>query len=298
MTHWPEGTMGSSSATMFRPKDLAIEDLLRRLMARHEQAFGGRFPEHRQALVEAVRPALQRLARTDAMYHDLDHTVIVTLVGQEILMGRIVRDGDVRSQDWLQFTVALVCFSIGMVHGVCRGDAPGEAVIDSRFTRRPMPRGATAGWLWPYVVDRGQMYVRQRFRDHPTIDAEVVARILRGAQFPPPADAVADNSYEALLRAAHFIGAVADPRFPAKIKALFLELQESGISDSFPWKTLAQFRSQFPPFFWSMIHPLIRTGMDLLHYTSLGEQSLASMQAHILVAEHGIPIDHALSSRG
>src|SRR5204863_4822881 len=43
--------------------------------------------------------ALELIANSDAPYHDLGHTICVTLLGQEVLKGRHLRQGGVRSEE-------------------------------------------------------------------------------------------------------------------------------------------------------------------------------------------------------
>ena len=54
-----------------------------------------------------------RLARTNALYHNMHHTLMVALVGEDIIRGKLYRDGDVRSIDWLHFMVSLFSFGLG-----------------------------------------------------------------------------------------------------------------------------------------------------------------------------------------
>ena len=58
------------------------------------------------------------IANSDALYHDVDHTMMVTLVGQEILRGRHIKT-QLAPVDWLHYTVATLCHDIGYVRGVC-----------------------------------------------------------------------------------------------------------------------------------------------------------------------------------
>ena len=74
------------------------------------------------------RLALETIATSDAAYHDINHTIMVTLVGQEILRGRHISVGSVTPRDWLHFIVSLLCHDIGYVRGVGRGDADGQYV--------------------------------------------------------------------------------------------------------------------------------------------------------------------------
>ena len=68
------------------------------------------------------RGAMENIANSDAPYHNAEHTMMVTLVGQEILRGKHIREGGVTPRDWLHFISSLLCHDIGYVRGVCLCD--------------------------------------------------------------------------------------------------------------------------------------------------------------------------------
>jgi hypothetical protein len=277
---------------MFKTSEILIDAFVGQLRQTYGAVFGSREqPDYPDLLAEIGRIALNRIARSNALYHDLDHTMKVTLVGQDILQGRIIRDGDVSPADWLHFVASLLCFSIGFVRDICPGDGGNRCVVDESGRTVELPRGATDGYLWPYAADRGRLFVRARFRGHPMIDPEILAATIDYARFPPPPDRnLETDNYGGLLRAAHFIGAAADPSFMAKLKPLYLEMQESGvIPPPHGSAGLAEFRAGYAALFWSTIHRLTRDGAEFLKFTASGRQWLANMYAQVLAEEHLMP---------
>ena len=74
---------------MFRPSDIVIEAFVDHLQEEFWRTFPGGAPEHCHAIARAARVALGHIARSNALYHDLSHTVLVTQIGQNLLQGRI-----------------------------------------------------------------------------------------------------------------------------------------------------------------------------------------------------------------
>ncbi len=65
-------------------------DALGQLLAEDfKRTFGSAHQEHAERLDCLSRVALECLARTDALYHNVEHTLLVTLVGLDILRGRM-----------------------------------------------------------------------------------------------------------------------------------------------------------------------------------------------------------------
>ena len=98
------------------------------------------------------RGAMENIANSDAPYHNAEHTMMVTLVGQEILRGKHIREGGVTPRDWLHFISSLLCHDIGYVRGVCLCDRNGRYVCNEQGDLVDVPDGATDAAMAPYHV--------------------------------------------------------------------------------------------------------------------------------------------------
>ncbi len=110
---------------MFSAIELLIDAFVQQLQAGYRRTYGNYKSNYADILAWAGNMALENIANSDALYHDVEHTILVTLVGQEILRGRHIRDGGVSCEDWLHFIISLTCHDIGYVKGVCRSDRDG-----------------------------------------------------------------------------------------------------------------------------------------------------------------------------
>jgi len=73
---------------MFEPFAPAIDAFAKLLARNYRELFGRTEPDHAPLLRATARLALERIAGTDALYHDALHTLFVADVGQAILRGR------------------------------------------------------------------------------------------------------------------------------------------------------------------------------------------------------------------
>jgi hypothetical protein len=235
--------------------------------------------------------ALEIISNSDAPYHDTNHTIMVTLVGQEILRGKHLREGGVTPRDWLNFTVSLLCHDIGYVRGVCQNDRDGKYVVSSANETTTLPSGATDASLTPYHIERGKIFVRERFGGNKHIDVDIVCANIEYTQFPIPRNQIPNSqaTYPGFLRAADLIGQMADPNYMRKISALFSEFQETGTNAKLGYKTPACLRSAYPAFFRQMVMPHIGSALHYLQMTQEGKQWVANLYAHILSEEYGLP---------
>jgi hypothetical protein len=236
----------------------------------------------------AARMALELIANSDALYHDIQHTLFVTLVGQEILRGRHLKE-KVSPDEWLHFTIALLCHDIGYVRGVCSGDRIDSYVIDDSGNRVTPPRGASDAFLTPYHVDRGKIFVRERLGQIPDIDEERIAHAIELTRFPvPDSQDHQETSTEAgLVRAADLIGQLADPNYLRKLTNLYYEFVETGVAEKLGYASAADLADNYPKFYWGTVRPYISDAVDDLQLTQEGKQWIANLHSHVFAIEHG-----------
>jgi hypothetical protein len=273
---------------MFNPTEILIEAFVKRLEAAYCRTYGQLEPNYAGILAWAGHMALESIANSDALYHDVEHTIMVTLVGQEMLKGKQLRAGGVTPGDWLHFIISLLCHDIGYVRGVCRADHDGAYTTGMEGGMITLPRGATDASLTPYHIDRGKLFVRERFGGHQLIDAEVIAANIERTRFPVPdnSDHQGTADYPGLVRAADLIGQLADPHHLRKFPALFYEFAETGTNEKLGYKNPADLRDDYPAFFWNVVSPYIQDGLCHLRMTQEGKQWIANLYAHVFAVEH------------
>src|SRR6478672_795105 len=147
---------------MFNPAQIVIEAFTNELRLMYERTYTTLEPSYPGIISFVGQLALETIATSDAAYDDVNHTIMVTLVGQEILRGRHISVGSVTPGDWLHFIVALLCHDIGYVRGICRGDGDGQYVTNSAGDKVTVSVGSTDASMAPYHVARSKLFVRER----------------------------------------------------------------------------------------------------------------------------------------
>lgn len=272
---------------MFNPTSILATAFGDYLAETYLQFFSGRNSEHAAYIRGSARLTLERLANSDALYHNAEHTMMVTLVGQEIMRGQLLAHS-VQPEDWVHYIMALLVHDIGYLRGAVKGDTDDCIIVDAKGTMIAPPRGASDAYLAPYHVDRGILYAHQRFADSKIIDAERIAQAIDYTRFPVPDDPwYAETATEqALVRAADLIGQMADPFYHRKINALFHEFEETGAAEQLGYETPMDLMEHYPDFFWSQVQPLIGPAIELLEKTMEGKQWVAQLYNHIFQIKH------------
>ncbi len=274
----------------FNATEILIDAFTQRLRAGYHRTYGGLKTSYEEIICWAGSMALENIANSDALYHNVEHTILVTLVGQEVLRGKHIREGKVSAEDWLHCIISLVCHDIGYVKGVCRKDMPEQNLYSTGQSenRIRLPPGASDASLTPFHVDRAKLFVQERFGGHQLIDAEIIKRNIELTRFPvPKADDHQDTMhYPGLVRAADLIGQLSDPRYLKKICALYYEFEETGTTTALGYNHPGDLRQGYPKFYWHGVFPYIQPALRYLSLTQQGQQVIANLYSNVFVVEH------------
>ena len=275
---------------MLNPNKLLIEEFVKALRQGYSLTYGGLKPAYADIIAWVGNMGLENIANSNALYHNVEHTIFVSLVGQEVLRGKHIREGGVSCEDWLHFMISLVCHDIGYVKGVCRGDnILARIYATGRFDETvTLPPGSTDASLTAFHVDRGKLFIEERFGGHNLIQAETIKKNIELTRFPVPLDGDHQDTvnYPGLVRAADLIGQLSDPRYLQKIPSLFYEFEETGVNKTLGYRNPEELRQNYPRFYWKSVYPYIGPAIGYLQLTLEGKQILANLYAHVFEVEH------------
>ena len=254
-----------------------------------------RYGSSQNQLVEMVpsiaRIALECIGNSDALYHNVEHTMLVTMAGHDILRGRALHN-HMPAEDYAHIIIACLTHDIGYVRGLFRGDNQDGYVVDADGRKAALPRGSSDAAMLPYHVDRSKMYVMERLNGIEILDRERIARAVEGTRFPaslPSEDEECDDE-AALLRAADLIGQLGDPHYIRKANALFHEFEEAGLNRQLGYSSPADLVNLYPQFYWNLVAPHVQTAIRYLNVTSNGRQWIANLYSNVFRAERDLSL--------
>jgi hypothetical protein len=269
---------------------LMIDTFVQELKSAYQQTYSLIEPQNANIIEWTGRLALENIANSDSLYHNVEHTIMVALVGQSVLKGKHLREGGVTPREWMHFTMALLCHDIGYVRGVCCADRPGRYATGIGDETAEVSDDGTDACLTPYHVDRSKLFVYERFGKQTLVevDAKIIADYIEMTRFPAPDEPLyKDNAgYGGLLRACDFIGQLGDPGYLRKIPALFYEFQETGANKFTGYDSPGSMRRTFTRFYWNSVVPYIGEALRYLNITQEGKQWVANLYSHVHKVEH------------
>ena len=267
---------------------LAAEALGSFLAVDMKDRFGRSHARLAEIIPYAARLTLECIGNSDALFHNVEHTMLITQVGHDIFKGRALLTHSTPIE-YSNFIVACLTHDIGYVRGVVKGDGNDGLVVDAAGRKVTLPRGSSDAALAPYHVERSKLFVLERFAEVEELDSAADRRrdrihaipVLVCARCPANID-----EWAALLRAADLIGQLGDPHYLRKTNALFYEFEEIGLNRQLGYELPADLVDKYPQFYWDSVSPNIQSAIRYLNVTSSGRQWINGLYANVFRAEH------------
>ncbi|SHL39953.1 HD domain-containing protein [Bradyrhizobium lablabi] len=250
------------------------------------EIFGSRHDELAARLGSLAQITIECIGRSDALYHNYEHTWLVTMVGRDILQG-LTMSRRIEPSDYLHLILACLFHDIGYVRGALSGDTEDEFVVSESGRKITLPRGASDASLTAYHVDRSKLFAIERLGNSPGIDVERIAEAIEYTRFPPSPERKTTDAdlLPRLVQAADLIGQLGDPMYAKKVNALFYEFEEIGMNRQLGYLSPADLVDIYPEFFWNSVSMHLDAGIKYLSLTVSGRQWIANLHHHVMCAE-------------
>ena len=263
----------------------ALEEFLRNFM---RKVFGSSEMQLTETVPAAARVALECIGNSDALYHNVEHTLLVTLAGHDIFCGRVLHTQPT-ADDYAHIIIACLTHDIGYVRGLFKEDDADGFVIDAAGTKVSLPRGSSDAALMAHHVDRSKLFVLERVKTIAPLNAKRIAAAIEGTRFPPLQGQQYDEE-ASILRAADFIGQLGDPNYLRKANALYHEFEEVGMNRQLGYDSPADIVNRYPQFYWNSVAPHIQTEIGHLGRSTRGRQWIANLYSNVFRAEQDIAL--------
>jgi hypothetical protein len=268
---------------------VSIPRFLENLRHTFDSVYGKDRSGYGPLLIKVASLTLSLIALSNAPYHNLEHTVLATSTGQQLLVGKQRQGEAVSPKEWFHYLLALLCHDIGFIRGICRDDRPQYNVFSNGkgelITFSPTNTDASFS---PYHVDRGKQFVLERFQWNSMIDVDQIQHYIELTRFPVPAASLYQDkvSYAGLTRAADLIGQLSDVFYIDKLPDLFAEFEETGFNQVTGYRNHEDILRAYPDFYRTVALPYIDESLVYLAGHVQGRQILAQLQRNLQIAEN------------
>ena len=274
---------------MITVPELSSEALGSYLAEQLNSNFGSTHAHLAELIPSVARIALECIGNSDALYHNVEHTMLVTLVGYDIMKGRALLRPTYPT-DVAHLLVACLLHDIGYVRGILNGDGADGYVIDGKGNKVKLPRGSSDAALLSHHVERSKLFVMDRIGEGKFLDAGRIANAIEYTRFPSPPSTNEESEDGLLMRGADLIGQLGDPHYLRKANALYYEFEEVGMNKQLGYTSPADLTDLYPQFYWKSVSPHIQSAIRYLNLTSSGRQWIANLYGNVFRAERDLSL--------
>jgi len=255
---------------------ILTDEFVNRLVAGYRTAFDQAPSVYENLIKSNAEHVIQKIAGSNTLYHNVEHTIQVTLVGQAILQGKLKTDKSITPETWLNFIMSLLCHDVGYVSNL-------DLVNDHNHE----PGNGSDAALMSVHIDRGKRFVEENFSDQVGIDIGFIQDCVERTRFPIPENENYQHTddFPALVRGADLIGQLSDQRYLNKLPAVFYEFEENGYNEVTGYKQPGDLLSNYVDFYKTSVEPYVQETLGYLAMTSEGKEIIKSHEANILIAE-------------
>ena len=268
---------------MFNVTEILTKYLLARLREDFEATFGSKHRQHLALISDTAKKSIAHIARSNALYHNVEHTIHVVLVGQVILHGKHLLEANVEPSDWLNAMIALFCHDIGYVRGICTNDNGNELATGIGSETVVVNSGSSDATLMPWHVDRAQLYIDEQFSSEKLADVEQIKQSIERTRFPIPDEPAYRHTadYPGLVRGADLIGQLSDLRYLHKLAAIFYEFEEVGFNQKTGYRRPGDLMKGYPEFYQTAVAPYTAESLTYLDQTEAGKNIVTHLQHNL-----------------
>src|SRR5262249_13113010 len=286
----PSKPCAEGGAIMITLPELAA-DALGTFLASYMQRRSGPGETRLVELVPSIaRIALECIGNSDALYHNVEHTMLVTLAGHDILRGRALH-AHMPPEDYAHLIIACLTHDIGYVRGIVVQDDENGVLIDAaghKASCRAEPRMRRCCRTTSTVPSFTSWSASKASRS----SMPSASRAVEGSRFPSSMPAAVERIDEeaALLRAVDLIGQLGDPHYIRKANALYHEFEEAGLNRQLGYDSPADIVHKYPQFYWNSVAPYVQSAIRYLNVTANGRQWIANLYSNVFRAERDIAL--------
>ncbi|MFN5856982.1 MAG: metal-dependent phosphohydrolase [Pseudanabaenaceae cyanobacterium] len=266
-----------------------IYSSIKYIVNEYSYIYHHKYQEFSNLFREISLDVLKLIMECDAPYHNLEHTLQVILVGQEIVSGRHICHETLSPGEWLNFMVGLLCHDIGYLKGICTADQPECCKFTTGNDDQVITISATAtgASLSPYHVDRSKLFVAERLNSYDLLDVEAIQLSIELTRFPVPKNALYEDtvSLAGLARGADLIGQLSDPSYLTKLPMLFAEFAEIGSHQVMGYHDPNDLRAGYPKFYWHCVSTYLTHSIRYLEVSKTGRAILSNLYRNRIVVE-------------
>ena len=263
-------------------RSLQIEHFSEQIILQHERIYGNAESELLQNTLNISRMALAKMAISNSLFLNVNHTKRAGMVMLQILDEVLHSRGVVEPPLFFNLILATLIAHVGIVGGILEEDGikPNQA-NEKYYTGKGEYKNfigpSSHSVLWPNYIERSLLFVDRNFRSLKNLNIEDVKSAIKFSDISSKSSQKEQTNFCHYVRSAHLMAYMTQSQYNQWLIRLYRSLEEADLLDRLGFDDLGKFRENYSKYFWENYYSELTHVIPLLSETEEGKLLLATL---------------------
>ena len=265
---------------MFDFRSLQIEHFSEQIQYQHQRIYGSSEIELLQNTLNISRMALAKMAISNSLFLNVNHTKRAGVMALQILDGVLHHRGVVEPPLFFNLILATLLSHVGIVGGILEEDEvkpnqPTEKYYIGKGNYKTFDGPSSNSVLWPYYVERSLLYFDRNFRSLEYLLVENVKSAIKVSDISSKSASTDQTNFAHHVRSAHILAYMTQSQYNQWLVRLYRSLNEANMMEQLGFSDMGEFRENYSTYFWENFYSDLTHLIPLLKETGEGKDLLA-----------------------
>ena len=261
-------------------RSLQIEHFCELVQYQHQRIYGASEGELLQNTLNISRMALSKMAISNSLFLNVNHTKRAGVMALQILDGVLHYRGDVEPALFFNLILATLLSHVGIVGGILEEDEvkpnqPTEKYFIGKGNYKTFDGPSSNSVLWPYYVERSLLYFDRNFRSLEYLLVENVKSAIKVSDISSKSASTDQTNFAHHVRSAHILAYMTQSQYNQWLVRLYRSLDEANMLEKLGFNDMGEFRKNYSTYFWENFYSDLTHLIPLLKETGEGKNLLA-----------------------
>ena len=267
-------------------RSLQIEHFSEQVLYQHHRIYGSAETELLQNTLNISRMALAKMAISNSLFLNVNHTKRAGMMALQILDGVLHHRGVVEPPLFFNLILATLISHVGIVGGILEEDEvkpnqPAEKYYTGKGEYISFVGPSSNSVLWPHYIERSLLFVDRNFRSLKNLNIEDVKSAIKFSDISSKSTAKEQTNFCHYVRSAHILAYMTQSQYNQWLVRLYRSLEEANLLDHLGFDHLGEFRENYSQHFWETFYSDLTHLIPLLRETEEGKMLLATLYSRM-----------------
>lgn len=267
-------------------RSLQIEHFAEQVLIQHQRIYGSAESELLQNTLNISRMALAKMAISNSLFLNVNHTKRAGMMVLQILDGVLHARGVVEPPLFFNLILATLISHVGIVGGILEEDEvkphqAQEKYYTGRGEYKDFDGPSSHSVLWPNYIERSLLFVDRNFRSLKNLNIEDVKSAIKFSDISSKSSQKEQTNFCHYVRSAHLMAYMTQSQYNQWLVRLYRSLEEANLLNRLGFDDLGKFRENHNEYFWENFYSDLTHVIPFLAETEEAKLLLATLYSRM-----------------